>query len=72
MKVNEIKDMIKFLFESKTTIHVDTLDNTFHNGLILECHETFIVIHDRIWGETPIPISEIKTIAKFRDKKVRE
>jgi hypothetical protein len=68
MEMNEIKEIARFLFEKQSTAHLDTLDLDFYNGLILELHETFIVLNDRVLGSTPIPFSEIKTIEKFREK----
>jgi len=67
MKINEINDIIQFLFENTIPAHIDTLDNIFYNGLIIEIKETFIVVEDRINGKLPIAISEIKTIEKFRE-----
>jgi len=69
MEMNEINDVAKFLFENKLTAHVDTLDNDFYNGLIIELHTTFIVIKDRVLGLTPISFSVIKNIEKFREAK---
>ena len=68
MEMNEINDVAKFLFEKKDTIHIDTLDLDFYNGLIIELHKTFLVINDRVLGLTPIPFSTIKSIEKFREK----
>ena len=70
--MNEMNDLAKFLFEKKVTTHVDTLDGDFYNGLIIELHETFILINDRMLGETPIPFSQIKIIERFRERKVGE
>jgi hypothetical protein len=61
-------EMIKFFFEKRITTHIDTKDNSFYNGLIIELHETFLVINDRIVGETPIAFSEIKKINRFKEK----
>ena len=66
MEMNEINDITNFLFKKKITTHIDTKGGEFYNGLIIEVHETFIVMNDRILGETPITISEIDTIEKFR------
>ena len=68
MEGNETKDMANFLFSKKITTHVDTKDNSFYNGIIIELHETFIVLNDRIVGETPIAFSEIKKIERYREK----
>jgi hypothetical protein len=67
MKMNEMKEMIDFLFSKKITTHVDTIDGGFFNGLIIEVHESLIVINDRILGETPIPTSSILKIERFRE-----
>ena len=66
--MNELNDMAKFLFEKKISCHIDTLDNEFYNGLIIEIHNTFILINDRVLGETPIAFSNIKNIEKFRGR----
>jgi hypothetical protein len=63
--------MAKFLLKNKITIHIDTLDGDFYNGLIIELHETFVVINDRVLGLTPISFSEIKSIEKFREGNVK-
>jgi hypothetical protein len=68
MEMNEMNDVAKFLFEKKISTHIDTLNNDFYNGLIIELNTTFIVIDDRVTGLTPIPFSEIKNIEKFREK----
>lgn len=67
--MNEINDVANFLFENKLTCHIDTKDDDFYNGLVIELHPTFIVINDRVLGLTPISFSEIKTIEKFREVK---
>jgi len=64
--MNETKDKSLFLFENKITTHIDTKKDTFYNGLIIEFHETFLVINDRMLGRTPIAFSEINNIERFR------
>lgn len=66
-EINEITDKAKFLFENKITTHIDTREDIFYNGLILELHETFIVINDRMLGSSPVSFSEIKNIERFRE-----
>jgi len=66
-EMNDKQDVAKFLFEKKITTHVDTKDKDFYNGLIIELHETFIVINDRMLGLTPILFSEINKIERFRE-----
>ena len=64
--MNEMKEMINFFFDRKVTAHVDTEKGGFFNGLITEVHENFIVINDRMLGETPILLSEIEILERFR------
>jgi len=64
--MNEKKEIAKFLFKERITSHIDTKDNDFFNGLIVELHKTFLVINDRMLGRTPISFSEINKIEKFR------
>ena len=66
MKMNEMIDVAKFLFKNKITAHIDTKDKDFYNGLIIEMHETFLVIKDRVIGLTPISFSNVDVIEKFR------
>lgn len=68
MEMNEINDVANFLFENKLNAHIDTKDKEFFNGLIFEINETFIVIHDRMIGRTPIAFSSIETIERFRER----
>ena len=67
--MNEMKDMANFLFTKKITTHIDTKDNSWYNGLIIELHETFLVINDRVIGTSPVAFSEIKIIERFREGK---
>ena len=66
-RMNEIIKKITYYFEGKIIVHVET-SNRFYNGLIIEIiGEDFIILHDRIIGDTPIYFSEIKLIEKFKD-----
>ena len=68
MKFNEVVEITKFLFNNKIAAHIDTKDEAYFNGMIIEIHETFLVLADRYWGMTPIGFSDIQTIEKFRSK----
>lgn len=70
MDTNELKDKAKFLFDRKIITHVDTKDRSYYNGLIIELHETFIVLLDRVLGETPISFSEIKSIDRYKGRSI--
>lgn len=64
--MNETNEKAKFFFDKKVTIHVDTNSGRFYNGLIIEIHENFILVNDRMLGETPVYFSEIKNLERFR------
>ncbi|HUW43663.1 MAG TPA: hypothetical protein VMV95_01720 [Bacillota bacterium] len=68
MKVDEMNEVLEFFFTKKVTVHIDTKSGEWYNGLILEMHEKFLVIHDRVLGETPILFSNIKILEKYREK----
>lgn len=68
MELIELKDKAKFLFDNKITINITTKDRKFYNGLIIELHETLVVINDRVLGLTPIAFSEIKYLGRFIGK----
>lgn len=70
--MNEINEVAKFLFNNKITAHIDAKDGDFFNGLIIELHESFLVLNDRYWGMTPIAFSSIDIIEKFRSKEEKE
>lgn len=72
MEINEVKEVASFLFAHKTTAHIDTKDKDYFNGLIIELHETFLVLNDRYWGMTPIAFSQVENIEKFRSKEEKE
>lgn len=62
-----MKEKAWFFFEHKISAHIDTLSNSFYNGMIIKCSENILIINDRVLGETPIAFSEIKSIEKFRE-----
>lgn len=64
--MNDMNEIAKFFFKKKIVTHIDTDDGTFYNGLIIELSESMVVINDRMVGETPILISNIKKINRWR------
>lgn len=57
-----------FFFERKSTVHISCADGKFYNGLIIEIvGEEYLIINDRLYGETPVYFSEIKGIENFRE-----
>jgi len=67
---NDLK--AQFYFDKKITVHVETYDDKFYNGLILEISKEFIVLNDRVLREIPIPFSNIKELERFREKNTEE
>jgi len=66
MKIDELKIKLQFYFEKKISIHIDTFESRFHNGLILEMHDNFFVLLDKVKGETPISFTEVRNLEKYK------
>lgn len=62
-------NLLYFYFSEKVKVHIDTLDNKFYNGLIIEFSDKMIIVNDRVVGEIPIMISNIKIIDKYKEVK---
>lgn len=59
----------RFFSEKAITVHISCKDGRFYNGLIIEIvGDDFLIINDRMNGETPVYFSEIKIIERFRGK----
>ena len=69
MNREEIITKLKFFYENKIHIHVDTSNEKYYNGLIFEIKEDYFVLHDRVLGRMPITISEIVNLERFREEK---
>jgi len=67
-RLDLIRKRTEFFFNKKTTVFVKRFDNQFYGGLIIEIHEEFIVLHDRLIGEVPIYFKEISAIEPFKNK----
>lgn len=65
MELNDLIEKAKFYFDKQVTIHIDTIDNRFFNGIITQFSEKHIVVNDRVLGETLIFFSEIKVFERF-------
>ena len=68
MKCDEMIEALEFYFNKRITIHIDTTDGSFYNGLIIEFSDKMIVLNDRVLGEVAIAISDIKLLERFKDK----
>jgi len=56
-----------FFLERKITVHI-SIEGYFYNGLIIEIvGDDFLIINDRMLGETPVYFSQINTIERFRE-----
>ena len=62
-----------YFFENKIKIHFKDLDYIFYNGLILDLSEEKLtmVLRERVKGEIPILLENIKTdsISKFTEER---
>ena len=61
-----------FYFEKQIAIHIETSNDKFYNGLIINISKEMIILNDRVLGEIPIPFSEIKVLERFMSKEVKE
>ena len=69
---NEMFMKANFFFERKITIHISCNDKRFYNGLIIELHQEFILINNRVLGETPVYFSEINSVERFKENDTLE
>jgi len=62
---------INFFYEGKIKIHIDCYNGRYYNGEILDINSEkgFIILKDRILGETPIMFEEIQNIEKMKEVK---
>jgi hypothetical protein len=68
MERNELLQLANFFFEKRITVHIKTEGDSFYNGLIIEIvGEDYILINDRMLGETPVAFSQIKRLERFRE-----
>jgi hypothetical protein len=67
---NETIGKANFFLENKVTVHVSCNSGQFYNGLIIEIvGNDFLLINDRMLGETPIYFSEIISIERFVEER---
>ena len=67
-EINDTKRRVELFFENKINVHIDTFDNRFYNGLILEIGSDFLLIFERVLGKTFVLFSEIKVIEPYKEK----
>ena len=69
MTSNVMKGKAQFFLEKSITVHISCSNGRFYNGLIIEIvGEEFLIINDRLYGETPVYFLEIKGIERFTEK----
>jgi len=70
--MNEMNEMIRkkaeFFKDKNLAVHISKKNNWFHNGLIKEINNDFLILIDEIEGEMPIFFIEIIEIQKREDK----
>lgn len=67
MENSDVIDVATFLHNNKIFSHIDLVDGTFYNGLIIELSESMLIINDRVLGETPVRVSSINNIRRGRE-----
>ena len=65
MKTN---DKINFYLEKKITVHIETKDKKFYNGVILEYGDKHIIFIDRYLGEMFIYLNDIVILEPYKEK----
>lgn len=65
---NELTKRANFYFENKTTVHIETNQRRFHNGLIIEISQDHILLLDKFAGEIILFFSEIIILEKYKPK----
>jgi hypothetical protein len=69
MELNELtKTKVKYFYDNKISVHISKNNGFFHNGLILQYVEDYLIIDDEMNGAMPIYFVEIKEIEKRREK----
>ncbi len=67
--INEMIGKAKFFMDKKVAVHIICNDGRFYNGFILEIvGEDFLIIVDRVLGETPVYFSLIKGMERFLEE----
>ena len=69
--INETKRRVELFFQNKINVHIDTFDNRFYNGIILELGSDFLLMHERVVGQTFVLFSQIKDIEPYKEKEER-
>ena len=68
-EMNEItRKKAEFFKDKNLAVHISKKNNWFHNGLIKEINQDFLILVDEIEGEMPIFFIEIIEIQKREDK----
>ena len=68
VELNETKRRLELFFKNKIQIHIDTTDGRYYNGLILEIGSDFILLHERVVGNTFVLFSQIETLEPYKGR----
>ena len=67
MKRDDKKEMIEFFLKNQVKVHVDLLDGTFLNGIIVSQIEENIYLLDEVkLGKIYLFVNQIKNIEQYR------
>ena len=70
MTNEEMKRKAELFRDNKSVIHIDTLSGRFYNGTIINIGTDFILLKDRVIGDTFVLFSEVKTIEPYLDREM--
>ena len=59
MTDDEMKRKLELFCEHKSVVHIDTVWGRFYNGIISSIGTDFVLLRDRILGDTFILFSEV-------------
>jgi len=66
---NVMINKAKYFSDEGAKVHISCSNSRFYNGIIKSIKETFLIIDDRIYGETPVYFEEIKGIERYTEEK---
>lgn len=61
---SDIKQRLEVFFKENMSIHIDTIEGLFFNGLILEIKDNYVLLDEKKLGKYPVLYSDIKLLRK--------
>jgi len=64
---NDLSDKANFYLDKKISVHIETYNDRFYNGILLEVGNKHLILHDRKIGEIFINFGEIRIFEKDKE-----